>query len=201
MFTIFLQFQSELVRYSRTVEGAFPVAVPKKNLRACAFLDFFDRCNVCQRQTCSARRSRGQATSLALPFSATGSGRARPLRLVRCSIVGHRLRAVEGASPYGFARCSVVARGSWNAHRRGCRSLQAFSSRRLLSLCDNVEFATQTSPGTAKRGMRRAPFVCFSIVGRGSRAVEGASPYGLVQYPELSCHPERSKHRSAVFTK
>ena len=59
----------------------------RKNLRACAFLDFFDRCNVCQRKTCSARRSRGQATSLALPFSAAGSGRARPLRVgapLRC---------------------------------------------------------------------------------------------------------------------
>ena len=68
---------------SRTTgcRGRLSCCGARKNLRACAFLDFFDRCNVCQRQTCSARRSRGQATSLALPFSATGSGRARPLRV------------------------------------------------------------------------------------------------------------------------
>ena len=50
----------------------------RKNLRACAFLDFFDRCH-----------------SFALPFSATGSGRARPLRVGapprRCSRI-HLIR-------------------------------------------------------------------------------------------------------------
>ena len=60
------RFVRNSFRWSRIAgcRGRLSCCGARKNLRACAFLDFFDRCH-----------------SLALPFSATGSGRARPLRV------------------------------------------------------------------------------------------------------------------------
>ena len=86
-----------------------------------------------------------------------------------------RHRATDEESPFH----TLFHRWSRIADRRGRRSLRL------------VRFSFVGR----EYGLSRAPvptvgalFLCWSRI----RAVEGASPYGLVQYPELSCHPERS---------